>query len=95
MAINLANRSFSHSFITIGNVSSNHINFVNGVCDIINTNLFAYITTNRYLSNKFYKIMIDTGAFKHFIVGYGQFMAYIRNIKDTTIDISKAGVIYV
>ena len=39
--------------------------------------------------------MIDTGAFKHSIAGYGQFMAFTRDIKDTTINISKAGTIHV
>ncbi len=38
-------------------------------------------------------IIIDTGKSKHFIVDYGQFMTYIRDIKNTTIDITKAGAI--
>ena len=95
MATNLANRSFSHFFITIGNISPNYINSANAACDTIDINLFAYIATNRYLFDKFYAIMIDTGASKHSIVSYGQFMAYTRDIKYTTIDISKVGAIYV
>ena len=39
--------------------------------------------------------MIDTGASKHSTAGYGQFMAYIRDIKYMTINISKAGAIHV
>lgn len=39
--------------------------------------------------------MIDTGVFKYSTVGYRQFMAYIRDIKYTTINIPKAGVIYI
>lgn len=46
MAINLADRLFSHSFITIGNVLPNHINFAYAAYDIINLNFFAYIATN-------------------------------------------------
>lgn len=39
--------------------------------------------------------MIDTNAFKYFITGYRQFMAFTKDIKYTTIDISKVGAIYV
>lgn len=39
--------------------------------------------------------MIDTGASMHFITSYRQFMAYIRDIKDTIIDISKVRAIQV
>lgn len=95
MATNLTNRSFSHFFITIGNVSPNHINSANTTCDIINTNLFAYITSDWYLSDKFYWVMINTNISKHFTAGYGQFLAYIKNIKDINIDVSKASAIYV
>lgn len=95
MAINFANRSFSHSLLTLGNVSSNHIHSNNAVCKIIDVNLFVYIANNQYLSNKFYRIMINTGAFKHFTADYRQFMAYTRYINYTTIDISKVSAIHV
>lgn len=95
MNINLANRSFSLFLITIGNVLPNHISSTNTAYDISDINLFAYIVTNQYSSDKFYEMMIDTNASKHSIVGYEQFMAYIRDIKDTTIDIAKVGVILV
>lgn len=95
MTTNLANRLFSQFFITIGNISPNHINSTNTVCDTIGTNLIAYITTNQYLSDKFYRLMIDTNAFKYFTMGYKQFMAFTRDIKYTTIDIFKVGAIYV
>ena len=39
--------------------------------------------------------MIDTGASKHSTSGYRQYMAYTREIKDTTIDISKTGAIHI
>lgn len=93
MAINLANRSFSHFFITISNVSPNHINSANTAYNIIDINPFAYIATDQYLSEKFYKILIDTSVSKHSTIGYGQFMTYTRDIKYTTIDISKTSAI--
>lgn len=92
MITNLANRSFSLFLINIGNVSFNHINSTNATCDKIETNP---IPTNWYLFDKFYEIMIDTNISKHFTVGYGQYMAYKKDIKYTTIDISKIGAIYV
>lgn len=39
--------------------------------------------------------MINTGELKHSIAGYGQFIAYTRDIKDTTINITKAGTIHI
>lgn len=95
MATNLADRSFSHSLITIGNVLTNNISPANASCNMPDTNPFAYIATNRYSSDKFYGIMIDTGASKYSTAGYGQYMAYTRDIKDTAIDIAKAGAIHV
>ena len=89
MATTLADRSFSHSLFTIGKVSPN------ATCNTIDSDPFAYIATDRYSSDKFYGIMIDTGASKHSTAGYGQYMAYTRDIKDTTIDISKADAIHV
>ncbi len=95
MATNLTERSFSHSLITIGNVSPNHISLAHATCDMSDTNLIAYSAIDQYSFDKFYGIMIDTGASKHFTAGYGQFMTYTRDIKDTTIDIAKAGAIHV
>lgn len=74
---NFANRSFSYFFITIGNISSNYINFTNTTYNIINTNLFTYIIINQYLSNKFYRIIIDTNIFTHYIMGYRQLISLI------------------
>ncbi len=89
MAITLANRLFNHSLFTIGKV------LPNAICNTIDSDLFAYIAINQYSSDKFYEIMIDTGISKHSIAGFRQFMAYIRDIKDTTIDIAKASAIHV
>lgn len=71
ITINLADRSFSHFFIIIGNVLLNYIIHINTTCDMSDTYHFAYITINQYLFNKFYRIMIDTGISKHFTAGYG------------------------
>ena len=95
MITNLANKLFNHSFTTIGNISPNHINCANAVYKIIDTNFFVYNATNWYLSDKSYRIIIDIGEFKHFTLSYGQFMAYISNIKYTIIDIYQAGAIYI
>lgn len=95
MATNLANRSFSHSLFTISNVLLNYMNSVYPAYDPIDTNLFAYIATNQYLSDKFYQIMINTSASKHSTASYGQLMAYTRNIKNTANDIAKANIVYI
>lgn len=39
--------------------------------------------------------MIDIGIFKYFIVGYRQFIAYTRDIKDKIIDFLKANIILI
>lgn len=46
MATNLNNRLFGYFFIIISNISHNYINFTNTAYDIINIDLFAYITMN-------------------------------------------------
>lgn len=89
LATTLANRSFSYFFFIIDKISSNT------TCNINDSDFFAYIATNQYLSNKFYRIMIDAGVYKYSITGYGQYMTYTRKIKDTTINISKVVAIYV
>lgn len=51
MTINLANRSFSYFLIIISNLSPNYINSAYTARDIIDTNLFANIASNRYSSH--------------------------------------------
>jgi hypothetical protein len=46
--------------------------------------LFAYITTKRYISKEFYSIIIDIGAFKKSIAGYRQYLAYKNTTADNT-----------
>lgn len=71
VATTLANKSFSHSLSIIGNISSNIINSVDTNCNTIDLDPFTYIATDQYLSNKFYRIMIDIGASKHSTADYG------------------------
>lgn len=90
MATTFTNKLFSHSFFTISKISPNAT-----YNNTIDSDCFTYIATDQYLSDKFYRIMINTNASKHSTVSYGQYIAYIKDIKNTTIDISKADAIYV
>ena len=65
IALKLANKAYSYAVITI-----------NTIIDTFPTNidLFAYNMTLYYTSIKFMGIIIDTRAFKYFIVGYSQFL---------------------
>ena len=56
--------------------------------------LFAYVTTSWYTSNKFYRVIINTRALKRLIVGYGQYLVY-RKTHNTVINTLKAGAINV
>jgi hypothetical protein len=48
---------------------------------------FVYINTlARYISQEFYNIMIDTGALRRLIIGYGQYLAY-KKISNININI--------
>ena len=89
MISNLANRSFEHSLTGTGPVTYND--------SIIkaDSDPFIYVATERYTSDKFYGIMIDTGASKHSTAGYRQYLAYKKDNKDTSIDITKAGAVHV
>jgi len=62
IALELANRAYSHVVITI-----------NTIIDVFltNTDPFMYNITLRYTSIKFMGVIIDTRASKRFIVGYG------------------------
>ena len=65
IALELANRVYSHAVITI-----------NTIIDAFPTNidLFIYNITLYYTSIKFMGIIINTKASKYFIVGYSQFL---------------------
>jgi hypothetical protein len=51
-----------------------------------NTDPFTYIITDRYTSEVFYDIMIDSEASVRSIVGYEQYLAFIKN---TPIDLNR------
>lgn len=95
MATNLTNRSISHFFITIDNILLTHISSAHTACNISDSNFIIYIAINQYLSNRFYGIMIDINIFKYFTASYREFMTYIKDIKDTIINISKISAIYI
>lgn len=58
------------------------------------TDPFTYITTTRYTEDKFYGIVIDTGASQRSTAGYGQVRAYQKN-HPATIDTARAGMVKV
>ena len=81
----LANRSLDHAITGTSPVAGN---------DNLESNPFAYTTSNRYTSKEFYGVMIDTGASKRSTAGYGQYLAY-KKINNIPVDISKAGAVHV
>jgi len=69
IATTLANKAFGHSVTTIDNI----------VPLITDQNPFTYNTTmstSRYTVDKFIGIIINIGASKQSIAGYGQFLAF-------------------
>jgi hypothetical protein len=54
----------------------------------------SYNTTIRYTPNKFYGVVIDTGASQKSTAGYNQFLAY-RKIYPAIIDTTRAGQVTV
>ena len=60
-----------------------------------NSNPFVYIATERYSAAKFYEIMIDTSASRHFTAKYDQYLTYEKYYDDISIDIQKANVVQV
>ena len=65
-ALELANRAYSHTVITINTITD---------AFSINTDLFTYNIILCYTFTKFIGIMIDTRALKYFTVRYSQFFA--------------------
>ena len=62
MTSNFTNRAFDHFF-----TSNSFTAFDDSTADMY---LFTYITTKWYISDKFYGIMIDTGASKYSTADY-------------------------
>ena len=80
----LANRSFDH--------------VITGADPTLTPNEsdpFKYITSERYTSDKFYDIIIDTGASKQSAAGYRRFFTYKKKIKHVQVDKSRAGAVNV
>ena len=81
---NLADQSFIYTITKI-----NPTAYYNN-----NLDLFTYIIISQYTFNKFYRVMINTGALKRLIVDYRQYLAY-RKIYNAIVDILKASTINV
>ncbi len=81
MITNLANRSLSHFLINNLHISMKTIHFSDlvHIC-MKNIDLFTYIIIDRYTSEMFYDIMIDSRASIRSIVDYEQYLAFIKNI---------------
>ena len=82
MITNLINRAFTHSigmiFNHIINVNTKNVDTEISIIDS-NSNFFVYIVTERYTVKRFYNIIIDTNASKHFTIDYEQFLIYNKN----------------
>ncbi len=67
--------------------------------DIKNTDPFTYVTiidrSDRYISEKFYEIMIDFDVSRFSTTDYDQYLAYIRDNKDEKMNIIKTETIHV
>ena len=86
MTINLSQRVFKHG-LRITEPLTSH--------DIEASDPFAYVVSDRYISDEFYGIVIDIDASKYSIASYGQYLAYKAINDDATINFIKAEVIYV
>src|ERR1700720_2095948 len=88
----LANRSFIH-LITPKNHSAS-----TPIIDVIDykQDLFAYITTERYTPKEFYGVIINIGASKKSIIGYGQYLIYKTTVNNNiNINTMQAGAVNV
>jgi hypothetical protein len=100
MIIDLANRSFSHFLIKqfiLLQISLKDDEVNNLQIDMKNVDFFTYVTTdriNRYNSQNFYEIMIDSDASRYSTAEYEQYLAYVKN-NDKRMNIIKAKTIHV
>jgi hypothetical protein len=99
LIVDLTNRSFSHFLIKQFIVSQ--IDLKNDEVNILQIDMkiidsFTYvIASGRYISEKFYEIMIDSDVSKFSIADYEQYLAFIRNNKNETINTIKTEAIHV
>ena len=70
MITNLSQRAFKHELGIMNTESLKKLH------DSETSDPFAYVISDRYTSDEFYGIMIDTGASKYSAAGYGQYFAY-------------------
>ena len=84
MTAYLANHSFDHAITGANPNLTGH-----------ESDPFTYITSERYTSNEFYGIMIDTGASRRSTAGCGKYLAYKKKIKHVRVDKSRAGAVNV
>jgi hypothetical protein len=103
MITDLVNRSFSHYFIDfhtdMNDQTIDHLQIslkneffiiiVHTNMSDINLDSFAYVMIlDRYISEKFYEIMIDSSASTKSIAEYEQYLAFKRHKIDLTIDLN-------
>ena len=93
----LINRSFSHCFGP--HPQSETVALINQpeTVPLIKGDInraWAFVSTERYTEEKFFGIMIDTGASRYSTIGYGQFLAY-NKITETVINLTKSGAVHV
>ena len=89
MIINFNHRAFKHELKIIS------IEFLNAFHDSETSDSFVYVISDRYISDEFYGIMIDTKTSKLSTVDYEQYLAYKTMNDDVTINSIKAKAIYV
>ena len=80
----LVNCSFDHTITGVDLTLTPH-----------ESDLFTYITSERYTSDEFHGIMIDIGASKWQTAEHGKFLAYKKKIKHVQVDKSQAGAVNV
>ena len=88
---NLNQRAFEHG---LGIINTESLNAFHDFETFETSDPFAYVVSDRYISDEFYGIMIDTDASKYSTVDYGQYFAY-KAIYDVNIDFFKTETIYV
>lgn len=83
LTIRLADNSFEHA-ITASTLVTD-----------VPTDPFQYTTSpGRYTEDRFYGVVVDTGASKYSTAGYGQYLA-CKRLYQTNVDTSKAGAVNV
>lgn len=84
MSIHLANQFFDYA------ITKSSINLKRHKSDF-----FTYITSEKYTSNKFYRIIIDIRASKQSTAGYKQYLAYKKNVSPIKVNKAKTGAVNV